>query len=157
MTARRLGPADAALWAHPWTAAQADAPTAFAPRRERSPTAAAARRASARAFVWEEAGSPLAWGLWCRDPDRAHPRRGWIEGVFVAPEARGCGLAARLIDAMAADAAAAGMEELWLEVGEANHAARAAYARAGFAPASGAAAPPGRGTGEVALRRSLAA
>ena len=48
--------------------------------------------------------------------------------------ARGQGLGARLIAAVLADAAAAGLREIRLEVGATNARARAAYARAGFVP-----------------------
>lgn len=177
MTARLLGPDDAALWRVLWTEALAEAPAAFARRPEGSPQAAeaavAARLASLRAFVWEACGGTsgtgaggcgragdrhtgdgpdaldghaaaaaaglphpqaLACALWCRDADPTHRRRGWVEAVFVRRHARGRGIAVRLLAALAEDARAAGMAELRLEVGRANAPARAAYARAGYAP-----------------------
>ena len=176
MTARLLGPADAALWRALWAEALAEAPEAFARRAQNSPAASpeatAARLTSLRAFVWQEAaaagqsshGLPaslpaaasapeaLACALWCRETDPALPRRGWVEAVFVRPHARGRGLAARLLDALAEDARAHGIRELWLEVGRANAPALAAYARAGFAPAP---APASRAD-EIALCRALA-
>lgn len=166
MTARLLGPGDAALWRTLWAEALAEAPTAFARRPEGSaaarPEAVAARLASLRAFVWEAPGAvpergpdpapgALACALWCRDDDPSAPHRGWIEAVFVRPHARGRGLAGRLLEALAADARAHGVRELWLEVGRANAAALAAYARAGFAVAP---APAGRAD-EIALCRRL--
>lgn len=159
MSARLLGPEDAALWAAFWAEALADAPWAFAARGEDAPVRTAAEIASIRAFVWEgpgPAGSDagavaLACALWCRDTDPARDRRGWVEAVFVRPAARGRGIAARLIAALAADARAHGIEELWLEVGCDNLAARAAYARAGFAAAPEPASLPG----ETAMRLRL--
>jgi len=180
VSARLLGPADAALWRVLWTEALAEAPAAFARRPEGSPEAAeaavAARLASLRAFVWEagaardgsgtggagraggesdavEAGAAaataglphpqaLACALWCRDADPALRHRGWVQAVFVRRHARGRGLAVRLLAALAEDACAAGMTELRLEVGRANAPARAAYARAGYAPVAAAAGRP---------------
>lgn len=249
MTARLLGPGDAALWRALWAEALAEAPDAFARRAEGSPQAApaalAARLASLRAFVWEvsaepgpqaaagapatplpagaagphaagrtgfrsgvpepqrtepdrpgsrlpgsgvsEAAAPgsrrsepllpgshppgsglpgaaappavagppepVACALWCRDGDPTQPRRGWVEAVFVRRHARGRGLAGRLLDVLADDARIHGVEELWLEVGRNNAAARAAYARAGFV----AARLPASRADEIALRRRLGA
>ena len=134
MTARRLGPGDADLWQSLWHAAQLEAPGAFAAARGGAPMAT--RLATARPFVWEEDGRALASALWCRDGDPDRPDRGWVEAMYVVPAARGRGLAGRLLDALAADAAACGMAELWLEVGRANTPAWRAYARAGFRPAT---------------------
>lgn len=158
LSVRRLAPGDAALWQAIWAEARATDPAAFAPRPGDDPAAApdalAARLASARAFVWQdEAGHPRACALWCRDHDPAEPRRGWIEAMFVAPGLRGRGIAAQLIAAMAEDARAEGVAELWLEVRRDNRAAQAAYARAGFRPAGDAAAH--RCPGELALRLAL--
>ncbi len=149
MTARRLGPRDDALWQALWDRARAEAPAAFASARETG--AMAWRRDTARAFVWEEEGQPLATGLWCRDEDPGRPDRGWVEAVYVLPAARGRRIADRLLAALASDAAGSGMAELWLEVGRNNTAAQRAYARAGFGPAPEAAAR----RDEIALMRRL--
>ena len=158
MTARLLGPADAQLWRALWAEALAETPAAFARRDADGPALSVevleARRAavlaSVRAFVWETP-DPVACALWCRDADPALPGRGWVEAVFVRRFSRGQGIAARLLAALAADAHAHGIAELWLEVGTDNAAARAAYARAGFTPAP---APAGRSS-ELALRLRL--
>lgn len=75
--------------------------------------------------------------------------------LAVAPEARRCGLGARLLAQVLEAAAARGATALFLEVGTDNAAARALYARAGFAEA-------GRrrgyhdGSDALILRRALA-
>lgn len=158
MTARLLGPADAQLWRALWAEALAEMPAAFARRDAEAstltPEVLKARRAavlaSVRAFVWETP-DPVGCALWCRDADPARPRRGWVEAVFVRRFARGAGIAPRLLAALAEDARAHGIAELWLEVGRDNAAAHAAYARAGFLPAPD---PAGRDS-EIALRLSL--
>ena len=53
--------------------------------------------------------------------------------LAVRPEARGAGLGGRLVGQGAVRAAQAGARRLFLEVAETNAAARALYARAGFA------------------------
>lgn len=139
MTARLLGPGDAALWRALWAEALAAAPQAFARRSGDDPEVLAARLAAVRPFVWECAApcgaEAVACALWRRDDDPSASRRGWVEAVFVRPASRGRGIAARLIAALAADARSHGVAELWLEVGRDNAPARAAYARAGFGPA----------------------
>jgi len=54
--------------------------------------------------------------------------------LAVAPEARGTGIAAALLQQAAATAAAMGAAAVFLEVAVGNTAARAAYDRAGFQP-----------------------
>jgi len=157
MSARLIGPAEAGLWAGLRAEALAAAPDAFAGGpagwAAAPPEAVAAELARARAFVWETRGRAVASAQWVADP--AEAARGWVEAVFVAPAARGRGIAAMLLDAVAADAAAAGRRELWLEVAPRNRAALARYLRAGFrAPPPGlAAAAPAPGT--IALVRFL--
>jgi ribosomal protein S18 acetylase RimI-like enzyme len=156
VTARLLGPADAHLWRALWAEALAEVPEAFARRSGDAPRTAAVAVAGIRAFVWEratpEGAEAVACALWVRDRDPGRPRRGWVEAVFVRRHVRGQGIVARLIGVLAADARAHGMAELWLEVRADNAAARAAYGRAGFAPAP---CPAGR-AGEIALSLSLA-
>lgn len=157
MSLRRIGPADAALWAGLRAAALAAAPDAFQGPREAwadAPLAAvAAELARARAFVWEEQGRALGSAQWVADP--ARDDRGWAEAVFVVPAARGRGIAAALLAALAGDAAAAGRRELWLEVAPASREAIARYLRAGFRyPPPGAAAASGP-PGPIALVRFL--
>jgi GNAT superfamily N-acetyltransferase len=52
----------------------------------------------------------------------------WLAGVFVVPEARGCGHAARLIKTVEAAGRAAAIRSLWLY----THAAERIYARANW-------------------------
>jgi ribosomal-protein-alanine N-acetyltransferase len=53
--------------------------------------------------------------------------------VTVAPEWQGQGHGSALLEAVVAHGLARGLAELWLEVRESNHQARALYARRGFA------------------------
>jgi GNAT superfamily N-acetyltransferase len=57
-----------------------------------------------------------------------------VVGVYVSPAHRGTGLLARLLDAAAEWARAAGLDVLSLDVHADNARAQAAYRRAGFAP-----------------------
>ena len=59
-------------------------------------------------------------------------RRFLMDGIFVAPEARGRGVGARLLDAIAQEATARGYAELRLDVIDSNTRARALYEREGF-------------------------
>jgi len=56
-----------------------------------------------------------------------------MDGIFVAPEARGQGVGSRLLEAVAFEAAARGYSELRLDVIDTNGRARALYERRGFA------------------------
>lgn len=66
--------------------------------------------------------------------DRAKGRhRGWIWGVYVAPEVRGRGVGRRLLEsAIETISKAEGVELLHLGVGTENRAAKALYERMGF-------------------------
>lgn len=78
--------------------------------------------------------------------------------LAVAPGARRRGLGAALLAAAAAAAAARGARSIHLEVAEDNAAARALYARAGFAETGrrrGYYARPGGRTDALRLRRAL--
>lgn len=156
---RRLEPAEASVWRNLRTVALATAPAAFAGApgdwADMPLAAVAAEIAGARVFVWEEGGRTLAGGQWVRDRDAGAPGRGWVEAVFVRPEARGRGLAAALLAELARDAAAAGMRELWLEVGLRNRAARAVYLKAGFRAPPPGGGPAASAPGELALVRFL--
>jgi ribosomal protein S18 acetylase RimI-like enzyme len=57
-----------------------------------------------------------------------------VRQVMVHPDARGQGLARRLVLALVADARAAGIETLTLDVRGNNHAAQALYESVGFLP-----------------------
>jgi ribosomal protein S18 acetylase RimI-like enzyme len=62
-------------------------------------------------------------------------RRFLVDGIFVAPEARGRGVGSRLIEALAQEARARGHAEIRLEVIDENPRARALYERRGFVAA----------------------
>jgi ribosomal protein S18 acetylase RimI-like enzyme len=55
-----------------------------------------------------------------------------MDGIFVAPHARGCGVGTLLLDAIAAEAMARGYDEVRLDVIDSNDRARALYEREGF-------------------------
>lgn len=57
-----------------------------------------------------------------------------VDGIFVAPHARGQGVGSALIEAIAAEGARRGYRELRLEVIDENIRARALYERRGFVP-----------------------
>lgn len=58
-----------------------------------------------------------------------------VDGIFVAPEARGRGVGSRLIEALAQEARSRGHAEIRLEVIDENPRARALYERRGFVAA----------------------
>jgi GNAT superfamily N-acetyltransferase len=58
--------------------------------------------------------------------------RGFIDDLFVRPAARGQGVAAALLDAVAADCGVRGVRALHVEVGPENAVAQRVYARSGF-------------------------
>lgn len=67
-----------------------------------------------------------------RRPGSRNTHRGEVVAVYLRPEARGQGHAARLFAAMAEAAQAEGLLQLELEVADWNTAAIASYVRAGF-------------------------
>ena len=67
--------------------------------------------------------------LLSRDTDNV---RFLMDGIFVAPEARGQGVGTRLLDAIAEEARARGYHEVRLDVIEDNLRARALYERKGY-------------------------
>ncbi|MDP3209316.1 MAG: GNAT family N-acetyltransferase, partial [Rhodoglobus sp.] len=64
---------------------------------------------------------------------RAHSRTARIYSVVVSPQARGLGIGNRLVEAAERAARAAGRESVSLEVRGDNAAARARYAKRGYA------------------------
>ncbi|MEO1192307.1 MAG: GNAT family N-acetyltransferase [Pseudomonadota bacterium] len=58
-----------------------------------------------------------------------------MDGICVAPEARGLGIGAALLDAVVAEAEARGLTAVRLDVIDSNPRARALYERKGFRPA----------------------
>ncbi|MFJ6652314.1 GNAT family N-acetyltransferase [Microbacterium sp. NPDC091313] len=69
-----------------------------------------------------------------RGADAGHPFRADIVGVWIAPDQRGRGLLAVLVDAAREWAASRGQEAVTLSVHRDNARARAAYEKIGFAP-----------------------
>jgi ribosomal protein S18 acetylase RimI-like enzyme len=69
--------------------------------------------------------------LLARDSENA---RFLMDGLFVAPAARGRGVGTRLLDAIAEEARARGYREVRLDVVEENPRARALYERLGYRP-----------------------
>lgn len=78
-----------------------------------------------------------------------------LVSMWVAPEFRGTGLTARLIDAVVDWAASAGYSEIRLWVVEGNAAAERAYAKSGFV-ATGRRQPHRQGKGEMEVEMARA-
>jgi len=87
-------------------------------------------RAMAQVYGWPGAAWRMTLlGLLQSDVEN---RRFLVDGIFVAPHARGHGIGTKLLAALAAEARARGYAELRLEVIEENTRARALYEREGF-------------------------
>jgi len=125
-------------------AALADAPDAFASTLDREtgqPEAEWRSRIAARPWflAWQvdhagPAGQPA--GLVAMFPEQSgRPPAGWhLVSMWVRPEARGAGVADRLVTAVLAHASAAGADQVTLWVATGNGRARAFYQRMGFVP-----------------------
>lgn len=87
---------------------------------------------AALAVAWTQDGTLVGSAQWTRSPYPTRRVLAELDRVVVAPEARGSGIGTALVDAVAADAQAAGVEVLTLEARGNNHAAIALYERAGF-------------------------
>lgn len=77
-------------------------------------------------------GQPLAVAAWQEKMDPRDLKRGWLFSVYARPEARGQGFAEAVIRAALADAKAAGMTSVGLNVVSDNRSAQALYTRLGF-------------------------
>jgi ribosomal protein S18 acetylase RimI-like enzyme len=86
-----------------------------------------------RLAVVAVAGRIEALGRWDRHRKQTVAMNADVQQVMVHPDARGGGLARRLVRALVADAAAHGVEVLTLDVRGNNHAAMALYEACGFA------------------------
>ncbi len=88
-------------------------------------------------LAYHPEGHPLATGGWRTQDANDH---GYADGdaelkrMYVIPEARGLGLARRILAALEADARAAGRTRMVLETGTAQPEAIALYASSGYAP-----------------------
>ncbi|MFF4170853.1 GNAT family N-acetyltransferase [Streptomyces sp. NPDC001744] len=82
-------------------------------------------------------GKPVATGGWRTQDENDH---GYSDGdaelkrMYVVPEARGLGLARRILAALEADARAAGRVRMVLETGDAQPEAVALYTSSGYEP-----------------------
>jgi len=75
-----------------------------------------------------QVGSATHADSWAADPSEAY-----LVGMWVSPPARGSGAAQALVDAVIAQASAAGKRRVILDVVDTNMVARALYERCGFA------------------------
>jgi ribosomal protein S18 acetylase RimI-like enzyme len=154
---RRLSAAEAAIWRDIRLAALKGDPAQFSARYAdwagRPLADVAAELETAPVWAAVEAGRALA--VAALTPDAADGSVAWLEAVYVRPEARGRGLARRVIAAAEAAARAEGRREIRLEVRAANGAARGLYRALGY----GEAGPGGRSCGsvcEVTMTKHLA-
>jgi len=90
-------------------------------------------------------------------PDADDPARAELVSMWVAPEARGHGLAAQLVDAVARTVATGGAHRLELSVMPDNHRARRTYERAGFTTTDIPGDELADGRHETVMRRDLTA
>jgi len=153
---RRLAPGDAALWRDIRREAHGSDPAAFSEAHadlSDRPLEDFAAGLSAMP-VWAVVGGGRAIAVAGWSDDAADPARVWLDSVYVSPPVRGRGLARRVISAAEADARAAGKREIWLEVRETNAAARALYARLGYAEAA-VPCDPANSAGGLTMRKAL--
>jgi ribosomal protein S18 acetylase RimI-like enzyme len=145
---RRLAESDWAALRATRLAALAEAPYAFASTLE--------REQAFTEYIWRQRLGPaniaahfgadpatpgnghpaplLGLAALLREPDVAAPERWQLVSMWVSPQARGQGLADRLITAVCDQASAEGAAEIGLWVTLTNPRARACYLRAGFQP-----------------------
>lgn len=158
---RRVTAEDWAVWRPVRLAALADAPQAFGSRLEDWQDAAEHRwrtRLSlpgAVDLLAVEDDVPVGMASGVPDPDDSALAE--LISMWVAPDARGRGLVALLVDEIARSLAAQGIEHLELSVMPDNDRARRAYERIGFAATDipGDRLPDGRH--ETVMRRELTA
>jgi len=130
----RLGPGEGPRLRAIRLRALADAPDAFATTlAESAGRPAEAWEAQIRelpTFVWREGDADL--GVVRGAPRDGDPEAAYLISMWVAPEARGHGVGAALVDEVVAWARASGLRRLYLDVGLHNAAARRLYERMGF-------------------------
>ena len=111
-----------------------DAPEAFATTlaeaEKRDPADWEVQIAALPTFIWREGDADL--GLVRGAPRDGDPEAGYLVSMWVAPEARGRGVGAALVDEVVAWARGCGLRRLYLDVGLHNVAARRLYERMGF-------------------------
>ncbi|MFB6809581.1 GNAT family N-acetyltransferase [Streptomyces sp. NPDC056387] len=90
-------------------------------------------------LAYDGSGTPVASGGWRRQDENDE---GYSDGdaelkrMYVVPEARGLGLARRILAALEADARAAGRTRMALETGDQQPEAIALYLSSGYTPAA---------------------
>lgn len=140
MEVRCLNPEDAALWRDIRLEALEREPEQFSSRHadwvDRPLADFAARLEGASVWAAIDGGRVLAVAALTPDVDGVG--RGWVEAVYVRPEARGRGLARAVLAEAERVAREQRLGELRLEVRAANPAARGLYARLGFREVEGA-------------------
>jgi ribosomal protein S18 acetylase RimI-like enzyme len=141
MHVRRLGPDDATVYRALMLEAYRDHPDAFTSshaERAAQPTDWWAWRlapgdgATQRVFGAFDGGVLVGAVGWQRGERGKVAHRGELFGMAVAPAARGRGAGRALVDAVLADARAAGLATMTLTVTDGNVAAGRLYARCGF-------------------------
>jgi GNAT superfamily N-acetyltransferase len=134
ITLRQAGPDDWLIYRNLRLRALTEEPQAYASplERELQLTDQQWRDRLGRAFtvlaLTDEELIGTATGVWRGDGDMM------IVAMYVVPEARGRGLAVRLIDVIAGAAMAGGGRRLLLDLAEGNAAAERSYRRYGFVP-----------------------
>jgi GNAT superfamily N-acetyltransferase len=131
---RRLTPDDWKLLREVRLTALRDEPSAFGSTYEREAAFSEDEwraRAGGAFFVALDGADAVGIGAGFRDAERAPVQRELVS-MWVAPSARGRGIARQLVDAVAAWARADGADELALWVVLDNGSARSSYERAGF-------------------------
>lgn len=93
------------------------------------------RNAPARERGWiaESAGGRMLGSIFCMAEGPDAPEIARLRLFLIEPEARGTGLAQRMIDACLSFASAAGYRQIWLWTHESHQTAGRLYARNGFA------------------------
>jgi ribosomal protein S18 acetylase RimI-like enzyme len=135
VTLRRLSEDDWELLRDTRLASLADSPEAYGSTYEREAAFDESTwRDRARENTWfVAAGDATPVGIVCGyDAPDSPPDQRHLVAMWVAPQARGTGLADRLITAVIDQARADGKAEVWLGVAEGNERARRVYLRFGF-------------------------
>jgi ribosomal protein S18 acetylase RimI-like enzyme len=148
VTVRRIRPDDGPASRALRLEALADTPIAYLETREHalaSPPTLWDDRARAgavgddRASFVADAGTRLVGTITGVADDQS---RTWVVGVYLAPAWRGMGIVDRMVEAVATWSAAAGRDQLMLEVARQNPRAAASYTKLGFVPTGRTSAHP---------------
>jgi ribosomal protein S18 acetylase RimI-like enzyme len=161
MAVRRLGPDDHELLQTLRLQSLRDAPSAFGSTYEREVgfTTEVWRhrlRPDGHVHFIGEAVDGTASGLVVVGPDEKESSVAWLLAMWVAPAARGTGLADELIDTAIRTAAGEGCSIMRLHVADGNDRAERVYVRHGFARTGRSFVRPRDNQVEVQMERSLA-